>query len=106
TEDQAPAQIRSIIDRYPIVLFMKGTRQAPQCGFSDATVALLDQLQVDYECIDCLDEERNPGLREAIKVFSEWPTIPQLYVGSEFIGGADICRDMAEAGELQDVIEK
>ena len=100
----AVAEIKRLVAAHTVVLFIKGTRQAPQCGFTDATVALFDQLGVDYECIDCLDEERNPGLREAIKELSVWPTIPQVYIGGEFTGGADVCRELAESGELQEVI--
>jgi len=103
-EDKAENEITRLIALHPVLLFIKGTRQSPQCGFTDATVALFDQLEVDYECIDTLDEEHNPGLREGIKTFSVWPTIPQVYVGGEFIGGADVCRELAESGELQETI--
>jgi len=105
TEEGAVDEIKKLIGTYPVVLFVKGSRQAPQCGFTEATIALFDQLQVDYECVDCLDEEANPGLRDKLKEFSQWPTIPQAYVGGEFMGGADVCREMAETGELQAVLQ-
>jgi monothiol glutaredoxin len=80
-----------------VVLLMKGQRQAPQCGFSAAVVELLDSWLDDYATVDVFAD---PEIREAIKVFSDWPTIPQLYVGGEFIGGADILRELSDQGEL------
>ena len=81
-----------------VVLFMKGTPQFPQCGFSGQVVQILDHLGVAYKGINVLED---PGLREGIKQFSDWPTIPQLYVKGEFVGGCDIIREMFQAGELQ-----
>ena len=81
-----------------VVLFMKGTPAFPQCGFSAAVVHVLAQLGVKYKGIDVLTD---PSLRQGVKEFSDWPTIPQLYVKGEFVGGSDIVREMTEAGELQ-----
>ena len=82
-----------------VVLFMKGTPQFPQCGFSGQVVQILDHLGVPYKGLNVLDNE---DLRNGIKTYSNWPTIPQLYVKGEFVGGCDIIREMFEAGELQD----
>lgn len=81
-----------------VVLFMKGTPQFPQCGFSGQVVQILDYLGVDYKGINVLSDQE---IREGIKAYSNWPTIPQLYVKGEFIGGCDIVREMFQAGELQ-----
>ncbi|WP_421723018.1 Grx4 family monothiol glutaredoxin [Bauldia sp.] len=81
-----------------VLLFMKGTPTFPQCGFSSQVVQILDYLGVDYKGINVLE---NMDIREGVKQFSEWPTIPQLYVKGEFIGGCDIVREMFQAGELQ-----
>lgn len=91
------ARIREIVTTDRVVLFMKGTRHAPRCGFSASVVELLDAWIDDYASVDVVSD---PELREAIKVWADWPTIPQLYVGGEFIGGADILRELAEQGEL------
>ncbi len=81
-----------------VVLFMKGTPTFPQCGFSSQVVQILDYLGVDYKGINVLE---NADIRQGIKAFSNWPTIPQLYVKGEFVGGCDIIREMFQAGELQ-----
>ncbi|MBO6902024.1 MAG: Grx4 family monothiol glutaredoxin [Rhizobiaceae bacterium] len=81
-----------------VVLFMKGTPGFPQCGFSGQVVQILDYLGVDYKGVNVLDSDE---LRQGIKTFSNWPTIPQLYVKGEFVGGCDIIREMFQAGELQ-----
>ncbi len=94
-------RIEEEISENEIVLFMKGTPVFPQCGFSAAVVQALTQLGVKYKGVDCLAD---PGLREGIKQFSNWPTIPQLYVKGEFVGGCDIIRDMYHAGELQQLM--
>jgi len=94
-------QIRSEIDGNDVVLFMKGTPVFPQCGFSAAVVQILSHLGVKFKGIDVLPD---PGLRQGIKDFSSWPTIPQLYVKGEFVGGCDIVREMAEAGELEQLL--
>jgi len=84
-----------------VVLFMKGNRQMPQCGFSGQVVGILNKLLPSYETVDVLD---SPELRDGIKEFSQWPTIPQLYVDGQFIGGCDIVREMNASGELQKLI--
>ena len=86
-----------------VVLFMKGTPQFPQCGFSGQVVQILDHLGVPYKGVNILDSDE---LRQGIKAFSNWPTIPQLYVKGEFVGGCDIIREMFQAGELQGVLKK
>ena len=90
-------EIQSIIDKNDVVLFMKGTPEFPQCGFSGQTVQILNYLGVPYESVNCLASE---AMRQGIKDFSDWPTIPQLYVKGEFIGGCDIAREMFQSGEL------
>ena len=87
----------------PVVLYMKGTPVFPQCGFSAAVVQILSHLGVKFNGIDVLAD---PGIRQGLKEFSNWPTIPQLYVKGEFIGGCDIIREMYETGELQQVLEQ
>ena len=82
----------------PVVLFMKGSPDQPKCGFSSVVVQILDHVGVDFVGVDVLQDE---GLRNEIKVFSDWPTIPQLYVGGEFVGGSDIVREMFQSGELK-----
>ena len=84
-----------------VVLFMKGTPQFPQCGFSAVTVQILDHLGVDFVGVNVL---QNDQLREGIKTFSDWPTIPQLYVKGEFVGGCDIVREMFQSGELKSLL--
>ena len=95
--DHVSESIQSTIDSSDVVLFMKGNREMPQCGFSNAVVNALSYLEVKFEDVDVLQNEE---IREGIKVFSDWPTIPQLYVKGEFIGGCDIVREMFETGEL------
>ena len=90
-------RIKAEIDDTDVVLFMKGTPVFPQCGFSAAVVQALSNLGIKFKGIDVLQD---PELREGIKVFSSWPTIPQLYVKGEFLGGCDIIREMYESGEL------
>ena len=92
------AKIQQEIGDNDVVLFMKGTPMFPQCGFSAAVVGALSQMGVKFKGIDVLQDQ---GLREGIKSFSNWPTIPQLYVKGEFIGGCDIVREMYQSGELQ-----
>ena len=95
--DHVSESIQSTIDDNDVVLFMKGSKEMPQCGFSNAVVNALSYLDVKFEDIDVLQNEE---IREGIKVFSDWPTIPQLYVKGEFIGGCDIVKEMFETGEL------
>ena len=94
-------QISELVSQNRVVLFMKGTRSMPQCGFSAQVVKMLDALLPSYETVDAL---RSPEIRDGIKAFSEWPTIPQLYVDGQFIGGCDIVREMHASGELQKLI--
>jgi len=90
-------RIQSEVSSNDVLLFMKGTPVFPQCGFSAATVGILSNLGVKFKAIDVL---KDPEIRQGIKEFSNWPTIPQLYVKGEFVGGCDILREMYEAGEL------
>ncbi len=94
--------IKNEIENNEVCLFMKGTPDAPQCGFSMATSNILKILEVNFKGINVLE---NQNLREGIKVFSDWPTIPQLYVKNEFIGGCDIIKEMYESGELAKLFE-
>lgn len=95
-------KIRNQVTENSIVLYMKGTPQFPQCGFSGATVQILKACELqDFVAVNVLDD---PEIRDGIKVYSNWPTIPQLYIKGEFVGGADIVRDMHQQGELQKLI--
>jgi len=96
--DPIHAKITEIVQSDKVVLFMKGSRHFPQCGFSATVVGILDKLLPSYKTVNVLSD---PAIRDGIKSFSSWPTIPQLYVGGQFVGGCDIIRDMFEAGELQ-----
>jgi monothiol glutaredoxin len=93
--------IRKQISNNDVVLFMKGTKNFPQCGFSGQVAQILQYLGVEYQDVNVLEDM---GIREGIKSFSEWPTIPQLYVKGEFVGGCDIIREMFQAGELQEML--
>ncbi len=95
-------RIKQDIADHPVVLFMKGTPVFPQCGFSAAVVQILSHLGVKFKGVDVLAD---PEIRQGIKEFSSWPTIPQLYVKGEFIGGCDIVREMFETGELGEVLK-
>ncbi|MFN0044945.1 MAG: Grx4 family monothiol glutaredoxin [Sphingorhabdus sp.] len=94
-------RIDEIVKNNDVVLFMKGTPLFPQCGFSSKAIAILDHLGVTYESVDVLQDME---IRAGIKDYSDWPTIPQLYVKGEFLGGSDIMMEMFEAGELQDMV--
>jgi len=94
-------RIKEIIDGTDVVLFMKGVPAAPQCGFSAAVVQVLNQTGAPYSTVDVLQD---PFIREGIKSFSNWPTIPQLYIKGEFVGGCDIVREMFQAGELTSLL--
>jgi len=96
-------RIKNEIESSDVVLFMKGTPQAPQCGFSMQVVQMLDNLGAPYKAINVLAD---PEIREGIKAYSNWPTIPQLYVKNEFIGGCDIAREMFQSGELLALFDK
>jgi monothiol glutaredoxin len=94
-------RIEREIDEHDVVLFMKGTPVFPQCGFSSLAVQVLSHLGVKFKAIDVLSD---PALRQGIKAFSDWPTVPQLYVKGEFVGGCDIVREMFETGELAQLL--
>ncbi len=94
-------RISALLENDPVLLFMKGTRTMPQCGFSAQVIAILDRVAPDYATFDVLAD---PDVREGIKEFSSWPTIPQLYVRGEFVGGCDIVTEMYQTGELQEAL--
>lgn len=96
------SRIGEIVKTNDVVLFMKGTPLFPQCGFSSRAVAILDHLGLTFESVDVLQDQ---DIRQGIKSFSDWPTIPQLYIKGEFVGGSDIMMEMFEAGELQQMVE-
>jgi len=98
----AHAQIQAAVDSNDVMLFMKGTPMFPQCGFSAAVVQVLSHLGVPFNSANVLEDAE---LRQGIKEFSAWPTIPQLYVKGEFVGGCDIIREMYESGELEDLMK-
>ncbi|MDG2003171.1 MAG: Grx4 family monothiol glutaredoxin [Novosphingobium sp.] len=97
----AQERIGEIVKNSDVVLFMKGTPLFPQCGFSSKAVAILDHIGVEFATVDVLQDM---DVRQGIKTYSEWPTIPQLYVKGEFVGGSDIMMEMFEAGELHEMI--
>ena len=101
-DDQTKSLIQNHIDKNEVCLFMKGTPDAPQCGFSMAVTNMLKLLEVNFQSVNVLEDQ---NVREGIKVFSDWPTIPQLYVKKEFIGGCDIVKEMYENGELKKILE-
>ena len=101
-DDQTKNLIQKHIEDNEVCLFMKGTPDAPQCGFSMAVTNLLKILEVNFKAVNVLE---NQSLREGIKVFSDWPTIPQLYIKKEFIGGCDIIKEMYENGEIKKVFD-
>lgn len=100
--DDPQARIAEAVKSADVLLFMKGTPLFPQCGFSSRAVAILDHLGVEYATVDVLQDQ---GIRQGIKQFSDWPTIPQLYVKGEFVGGSDIMMEMYEAGELAGLLD-
>ena len=99
--DESQARIQELVSSNDVLLFMKGTPLFPQCGFSSRAVAILDRLGVDYESVDVLQDQ---NIRQGIKSFSDWSTIPQLYVKGEFVGGSDIMMEMYESGELAELL--
>jgi monothiol glutaredoxin len=99
----ANERIEQLVKGNDVVLFMKGTPLFPQCGFSSRAIAILDHLNVEYASVDVLQDME---IRQGIKEYSDWPTIPQLYVKGEFLGGSDIMMEMYEAGELQELVEE
>jgi monothiol glutaredoxin len=100
--DDANSRIDSTVKGNDVVLFMKGTPLFPQCGFSSRAVAILEHLGVEYASVDVLQDQ---GIRQGIKEYSDWPTIPQLYVKGEFVGGSDIMMEMYESGELSQLLQ-
>tara|TARA_B100001540_G_scaffold251462_1_gene227650 strand:- start:648 stop:980 length:333 start_codon:yes stop_codon:yes gene_type:complete len=102
-DDETKNLIQNNIDNNDVCLFMKGTPDAPQCGFSMAVTNILKILEVKFQGVNVLE---NQNLREGIKVFSDWPTIPQLYIKKEFVGGCDIVKEMFENGELKNVLQE
>ena len=101
--DDANARIDALVKANSVVLFMKGSPLFPQCGFSSRAIAILDHLGAPYETVDVLADQ---DIRQGIKAYSDWPTIPQLYVKGEFVGGSDIMMEMFEAGELQELMDE
>jgi monothiol glutaredoxin len=101
--DHVQTQIAEFVNGNDVVLFMKGTPLFPQCGFSSKAVAILEHLGVKFASVDVLQDQ---DVRQGIKSFSDWPTIPQLYVKGEFVGGSDIMMEMYEAGELQQLMDE
>ena len=101
-DQQVKEQIENSINTNEVCLFMKGSPEAPQCGFSMAVSNILKILEVKYQSVDVLKDQK---IREGIKVYSEWPTIPQLYIKKEFIGGCDIVKEMYENGELKNFLD-
>ena len=100
--DDTNARIDAVVKNNPVVLFMKGTPLFPQCGFSSRAIAILEHCGVAFDSVDVLQDME---IRQGIKEFSDWPTIPQLYVKGEFVGGSDIMMEMFEAGELQQMMQ-
>jgi monothiol glutaredoxin len=101
--DPTGERLSKIVNDHDVVLFMKGTPLFPQCGFSSRAIAILDHCGVAYESVDVLQDM---DIRQGIKAFSDWPTIPQLYVKGEFVGGSDIMMEMYQAGELQQLLDE
>ena len=101
-DEQTKKTIQDHINNNEVCLFMKGTPEVPECGFSMAVVNILKLLEVNYKGVNVLKDQ---SIREGIKVYSEWPTIPQLYVNKEFIGGCDIVKEMFETGELKNLFK-
>jgi monothiol glutaredoxin len=96
-------QIQTLIDTNPIVVFMKGNKNFPKCGFSATVVEVMKRVAVDYQDVNILE---HPDLREGLKEFSSWPTFPQIYISGKFIGGCDILRDMFTSGELEPLVRE
>jgi len=101
--EQIRQMIKETIETNDVVLFMKGNAKFPMCGFSGLVVQVLNKLEIPFKDMDVMQD---PALRQGIKDFSNWPTIPQLYIKGEFIGGADIVREMYESGELQEMLKE
>jgi monothiol glutaredoxin len=99
--DDVQARLKELVESNEVVLFMKGSPLFPQCGFSSRAIAILNHLETEFESVDVLQDQ---GIRQGIKAFSDWPTIPQLYVKGEFVGGSDIMMEMYESGELAELV--
>src|SRR4051812_41200875 len=99
--DDVQDRIQGLVDGSDVLLFMKGSPLFPQCGFSSRAIAILNHLGAEFESVDVLQDQ---GVRQGIKAFSDWPTIPQLYVKGEFVGGSDIMMEMYESGELAELL--
>jgi len=104
SQAEAMEAVKTAVESNPVLLFMKGTPAMPQCGFSARTSGLLREIGVPFETVNVLDEANNPGVREAVKDFGQWPTIPQLYVSGQLVGGADIVMEMYQKGELEQML--
>ena len=100
--DQTHARIGDLVNKADVLLFMKGSPLFPQCGFSSRAIAILQHLGVEFDSVDVLQDQE---IRQGIKAFSDWPTIPQLYVKGEFVGGSDIMMEMYESGELKTLLD-
>ncbi|MEO6199299.1 MAG: Grx4 family monothiol glutaredoxin [Sphingomicrobium sp.] len=98
----ASERIEQLVKANAVVLFMKGTPLFPQCGFSSRAVAILERLETGFESVDVLQDQ---DIRQGIKEYSDWPTVPQLYINGEFVGGSDIMMEMFESGELKQLLE-
>jgi monothiol glutaredoxin len=103
TPPEVAKQITDDLSRHKIMLYVKGNREMPQCGFSKAVIDVFDFLQVPYETRDVLSD---PNLRDGIKQFTQWPTIPQVFIEGKFVGGCDIVRDLFQKGELEKMVQK
>lgn len=103
TPDDTRERIQALVENHPVLLFMKGSKLFPQCGFSNTAVQILQAYDIDFHTVDVLNDE---SVRQGVKEFSQWPTIPQLYVAGEFIGGSDIMIELYQTGELGEMIEK
>jgi len=103
TPEMTQERIQALVDNHSVLLFMKGSKLFPQCGFSNTAVQILQSYDIDFHSVDVLSDE---AIRSGVKEFSQWPTIPQLYVAGEFIGGSDIMIELYQTGELGEMIEK
>ncbi|NCQ83565.1 MAG: Grx4 family monothiol glutaredoxin [Microcystis aeruginosa W13-18] len=99
---ETKARIDQLVQNNKVIVFMKGNKLMPQCGFSNNVVQILNILSVDYETVDILQDQE---LRQGVKEYSDWPTIPQVYINGQFIGGSDIMRELYQNGELQQIVE-
>ena len=102
-DDATRQKIQTLVDTHPVVVFMKGTKTFPQCGFSATVVEVMKRLGTDFHDVNVLAD---PAIRQGIKDFTNWPTIPQVYVGGKFVGGCDIVRDMYTSGELAPLVQE